>query len=156
MRKMLSVLVKAGMSGLLLYFALRGVDIDTVVTRLTQINFSWLALALATMLIQQAFLTVRWQQLLRLCGGDFLFRQLFRLCMIGVFFSQTLPSSVGGDAMRIWLLGKLANWRLASYSVLLDRVVGLLVLALVVVSYLTPPPSQEMLDRVFKPGESES
>jgi len=29
------------------------------------------------------------------------------------------------------------------------------VLALVVVSYLTPPPTQEVLDRVFKPGESE-
>jgi len=28
------------------------------------------------------------------------------------------------------------------------------VLALVIVSYLTPPPSQEALDRVFKPGES--
>jgi Na+/proline symporter len=30
------------------------------------------------------------------------------------------------------------------------------VLALVVVSYLTPPPSQEALDRVFKPGETEA
>jgi Na+/proline symporter len=30
------------------------------------------------------------------------------------------------------------------------------VLALVVVSYLTPPPSQEVLDRVFKPGETEA
>ena len=53
--------------------------------------------------------------------------------MIGAFFNQTLPSSVGGDAMRIWLVGKQANWRVASYSVLLDRVIGLVALASVVV-----------------------
>ncbi len=31
--------------------------------------------------------------------------------------------------MRIWLVGKQANWRVASYSVLLDRVIGLVALA---------------------------
>ena len=52
--------------------------------------------------------------------------------MIATFFNQTLPSSVGGDAMRIWFLGKQSNWRVASYSVLLDRMIGVVALALIV------------------------
>jgi uncharacterized membrane protein YbhN (UPF0104 family) len=52
--------------------------------------------------------------------------------MIALFFNQTLPSSVGGDAMRIWHIGKRTNWRIATYSVLVDRVVGVTALALLV------------------------
>jgi uncharacterized protein (TIRG00374 family) len=53
--------------------------------------------------------------------------------MIAAFFNQTLPSSIGGDAIRVWLVGKHANWRVAAYSVLLDRVVGTVALASLVV-----------------------
>jgi uncharacterized membrane protein YbhN (UPF0104 family) len=67
------------------------------------------------------------------CGADLSFARAFRLSLIGVFFSQTLPSSVGGDATRIWLLGKQSTWRVAAYSVLLDRVIGVVALALLVV-----------------------
>src|SRR5690606_26909718 len=59
-------------------------------------------------------------------------RQLFHICMIALFFNQTLPSSVGGDAMRIWHVGRQTNWRTATYSVLVDRVVGVTALALLV------------------------
>ena len=53
---------------------------------------------------------------------------------IGQFFSQVLPSTVGGDAVRIWLLARRgAGWPTASYSVLIDRVVGVSVLAVLVV-----------------------
>ena len=55
-----------------------------------------------------------------------------RFSMIGQFFNQTLPSSIGGDATRIWLLGRRTGWRAATYSVLLDRVVGVVALAILV------------------------
>ena len=54
-----------------------------------------------------------------------------RYGFIAGFFNQTLPSTVGGDAVRIWLLGRdQGGWRIATYSVLIDRMVGVLVLAL--------------------------
>jgi len=56
--------------------------------------------------------------------------------MISTFFNQTLPSSIGGDAMRIWLVAKKSGWRIATYSVLLDRVVGVISLAILVVACL--------------------
>ena len=43
--------------------------------------------------------------------------------MIGTFFNQTLPSTIGGDAVRLWLVTRTgASCRFATYSVLVDRV----------------------------------
>ena len=60
-----------------------------------------------------------------------------RYGFIGQFFSQVLPSTVGGDAVRIWLLARgEAGWPIAIYSVLIDRVVGVSALAIMVVACL--------------------
>ena len=64
--------------------------------------------------------------------------------MIGAFFNQTLPSTIGGDAMRLWLVRQTgAGWRSATYSVLVDRAIGLIALALIVVASL--PWSYELI-----------
>jgi glycosyltransferase 2 family protein len=136
MRRALSVLVKLTFSGLLLYLALNWVNIGTVASRLSQIELRWMALALLLLLLQTLLLTMRWQKIIGQCGADLPLRQLFRFSMIALFFNQTLPSSVGGDAMRIWLAGKQTNWRIAAYSVLIDRVVGVVSLAIVVTACL--------------------
>ena len=48
-----------------------------------------------------------------------------------------LPSTVGGDGAGIWLFARQgAGWAKATYSVLVDRVVGLVVLALIVIACL--------------------
>jgi len=65
--------------------------------------------------------------------------------MIGAFFNQTLPSSIGGDAVRLWLVNRTGvGWRAATYSILTDRAVGLIALALIVVASL--PWSYGMID----------
>jgi hypothetical protein len=57
--------------------------------------------------------------------------------MISIFFGQVLPSTVGGDAVRVWLLAKNGNpWALATYSVLIDRFIGVLGLALMAIACL--------------------
>ena len=81
-------------------------------------------------------LAQRWRQLVVRCGAALTPVQAFRFSMIAGFFNQTLPSSVGGDAVRIWLVGKRPNWRVAAYSVLLDRVIGTVALAMMVVACL--------------------
>ena len=133
MRKGLILSVKIAVSGLLLYFTLAAVNIDAVTNRLGHIDARWVALGLFFLVTQLATLTWRWQLLVARCGADLPYARLFRLSMIGVFFNQTLPSSAGGDAMRIWLLGKQSTWRIAAYSVLLDRVIGVVALAILVV-----------------------
>src|SRR3981081_3190056 len=63
--------------------------------------------------------------------------QAYRLSLIGAFFNQALPSSLGGDGARIWLSVKGgAAPRAATYSVLVARVVGLLWLIVLAVACL--------------------
>jgi hypothetical protein len=129
MRKVILLLLKVAISGLLLYFALSFVHIGTVAGRLGRLDPAWCALGLLVLLAQTFLLALRWRQILNRCGADLPPLRMFRFAMIGNFFSQTLPSSVGGDAMRIWLVAKQTNWRVGTYSVFLDRVVGVVALA---------------------------
>jgi uncharacterized membrane protein YbhN (UPF0104 family) len=133
MRKALSLLVKAAVSGLLLYLAVHAVDIATVKARLARLDVAWVTLGFVVLFIQLGVLALRWRLIAIRCGALLAPARAFRFSMIGTFFNQTLPSSVGGDAMRIWLLAKQANWRAATYSVLLDRLVGVIALASLVV-----------------------
>jgi uncharacterized membrane protein YbhN (UPF0104 family) len=136
MRRALSVIIKITVSGLLLYLALNWVNIGTVASRLSRIDLWWIAFGLLMPVAQTYLQTVRWQNIISQCGAELPVGQLFRFCMVALFFNQTLPSSVGGDVMRIWLAGKQTNWRIASYSVLVDRVIGVVALAIVVTACL--------------------
>ncbi len=133
MRKALTFSIKAVVSGLLLYFTLAAVNIGTVLSCLSHIDVRWAMVGFFFIAVQLAALAWRWRLLVVRCGADLPFARLLRLSMIGVFFNQTLPSSAGGDAVRIWLLGKQSTWRIAAYSVLLDRVIGVVALAVLVV-----------------------
>jgi uncharacterized membrane protein YbhN (UPF0104 family) len=136
MRRALSLLIKVAVSGLLLYMALNWVNIGTVANRLSQIDPRWLALCLLVPLAQSFLLSMRWQKIIARCGSDLQLGQLFRVSMIAQFFNQTLPSSVGGDAMRIWYVARQTDWRIATYSVVVDRVVGVTAVAIVVTACL--------------------
>jgi uncharacterized membrane protein YbhN (UPF0104 family) len=136
MRKLLALLIKAAVSGLLLYYALSAVNIGAIKDRLSQIDPRWIGLGLLLLLAQVLLLALRWRRIVIQCGSDLSLAQAFRFSMIAAFFNQTLPSSVGGDALRVWFLGKHANWRVAAYSVLLDRVIGVVALAAIVVACL--------------------
>jgi hypothetical protein len=60
--------------------------------------------------------------------------ELLRLTLIGLFFNNFLPSSVGGDVARgLGLAGGGVSKAAAAASVLVDRVVGVLALALLAV-----------------------
>jgi len=63
----------------------------------------------------------------RACGAPLPTRQAMRFNLIGTFFNQTLPSSIGGDAVRLWLVARTgAGWRVATYSIFVDRAIGLI------------------------------
>src|SRR5258708_26192233 len=90
----------------LLYFALRGVNFAAVQSRVSQINVGWIALAVLTNLVQVFIGALRWREISQLCQPPLTNLQAFRYNMIGTFFNQTLPSSIGGDAVRLWLVNR--------------------------------------------------
>ena len=137
MRRLLSFLVKAAVSALLLYLSLRRVDLSSVGQRLSGLDLRWIAFILFILCAQMPLGALRWQEIVASCGSRLPLAKALRYSFIGQFFSQVLPSTVGGDAVRIWLLARGgAGWPVAIYSVLIDRVVGVAVLAILVVGCL--------------------
>jgi uncharacterized protein (TIRG00374 family) len=137
MRRTLLLLAKATISILLLYFSLRWVNVGAMADRLNWFQPGWIVLALCLLIIQVALLAARWRTIATACGADLPFVSALQLSFIATFFNQVLPSTVGGDGARIWFLArKGAGWARATYSVLIDRIVGVFALALIVIACL--------------------
>ena len=137
MRRTLLFLTKAATSILLLYFSLRWVNVGALTERLGRLESGWIALALLLLMIQVALLAARWREIAAACGTNLAFGAALQFSFIATFFNQVLPSTIGGDGARIWFLArKGAGWAIATYSVLIDRIVGVFVLALIVIACL--------------------
>jgi len=140
MRGFLLLAARILVSGALLYFALRGINFAEIKARLGASNaawfLTWMFLSIVTYLVQVFFGAMRWQEVSALCNAPLTLLQAFRYNMIGTFFNQTLPSTIGGDAVRLWLVSRGAGWRAATYSILVDRAIGLIALAILVVCSL--------------------
>jgi uncharacterized membrane protein YbhN (UPF0104 family) len=145
MRRILLSTVKILISAALLYFALRKVNFYDLASRFDIASLGWIGLAIAVMFLQIFLGALRWREISADCGAPLVIRQALRFNLIGTFFNQTLPSSIGGDAVRLWLVARGgAGWRAATYSVFVDRAIGLIALAIVIVASL--PWSYRLID----------
>jgi glycosyltransferase 2 family protein len=135
MRQYLLIAGKIAISLALLFFAFSRINFSAVSLRFTQFDMGWIFVATLIAILQVALTAVRWRRIAMACGASLPMREALRFNMIAAFFSQVLPSTVGGDAARIFLLARAgAGWRIATNSVLLDRFVGVLMLAALVVA----------------------
>ena len=132
MNKHLLLIAKLVVSIGLIALVTSQTDISQVVDRIAGARIGWLVAAALFLATVVALGTARWCLVLISLGVDLPARTTLRLFLIGLFFNQTLPSSIGGDAMRVFYL-----WRggtglqKATNSVLLDRIVGLIILIIV-------------------------
>jgi uncharacterized membrane protein YbhN (UPF0104 family) len=143
MRKPLLLAAKILVSVVLLYVALRGVDLGTLARRFNQINPGWILAAVGFGLLQISLGAARWRVIATHSEAPLGLGQALHFSLIGTFFNQALPSSIGGDAARVWLLARTAGWRAATYSVLVDRGVGMIALSVVILVGL--PWSYELI-----------
>jgi hypothetical protein len=144
MRKILLLSAKIFISGALLFFALRKISFGDLVSRLDAGSIGWMVLAILIALLQIGFSALRWREITGECGAPLTTPQVLRFNLIGSFFNQTLPSSIGGDAVRILLVRRTGiRWRAAGYSVFIDRAIGLIALAIIVV--VTLPWSYQLI-----------
>jgi uncharacterized membrane protein YbhN (UPF0104 family) len=137
MRRFLLSALKILVSAALLYFALRKVNLYELASRLDIASLGWIALAIAVTFLQIFVGVLRWCEISSECGAPLGTRQAMRFNVIGTFFNQTLPSAIGGDAVRLWLVARGgAGWRAATYSIFVDRAIGLIALAVIIVASL--------------------
>jgi len=138
MRNLFTFALKALVSGVLLYFAFAHVKFDLIGQQLDHVRYIWLTAAVLIFIAQTTLGALRWQRIVQQCNAPdtppFAVSSALRYTYIAAFFNQTLPSTVGGDAVRLWLLARdHGGWRTATYSVLIDRLTGVLVLAILVI-----------------------
>ena len=134
MRRFLALAAKIAVSAALLYLAFSHVDLSSMSARLQQAKIFWLVALVLTLAVQIVLAALRWRQIGLQCGVHFTIPSALRYMLIASFFNQTLPSSIGGDAARIWLVSRTgAGWKAAAYSVVVDRIIGLAVLVVIVI-----------------------
>jgi glycosyltransferase 2 family protein len=137
MRRILLSAIKILVSAALLYLALRKANFADLAARIDLASAGWLGLAIALTFLQIFIGVLRWRIVGAECGAPLPIRQAMRYNVIGTFFNQTLPSSIGGDAVRLWLVARAgAGWRAATYSIFVDRAIGLIALAVTIVASL--------------------
>ena len=135
--KLIGFAVRFGVTVGLLWLLAANVDLEAVGKTFAEASPGWIVATLVLAFTQPVLGTGRWRIVCRQLGKPLHFLMLLRFTLIGVFFNQCLPSTVGGDAVRIWLARR-AGFRLggAVNSVLIDRLVALAALALLSIATL--------------------
>ncbi len=126
--KALSPSLKVLVTGLLLFLVFRSVDISKIRHDLGALDAGLLVLLLLVCWIGQLACAQRWRLFaagLELRGGYSTFIQLY---FVGMLFNVGLPSLIGGDAVKAYILGRKMrkSFSLALASVLQDRVAGMI------------------------------
>lgn len=118
--------------GLVGYFV-GGENFSAALDRLARLDLLLFASACGIFFLEVFLFTLRWALINNALGISLSPVATLKLCWIGLFFNQTLPSTFGGDAVRIWYVCRTGtSLTTAASSVLLDRILGLLMLTVLV------------------------
>ena len=141
------VILKVIVSGGLIWFLLSSIDIGAAKDRILGADNVMILCAGFVLLLQMGVGGARWWAVMRAIETPLPWFELTKLFWIGGFFSQALPSSVGGDPIRIYMaykdglpLSKAIN------GVMLERVVtivGLTILVIAVQPWFVPKLNAE-------------
>jgi uncharacterized protein (TIRG00374 family) len=136
---LLKLLLKICISAVCIAYLLYKFDIAAVTDTLLRANPVLLSAAIVCLLVLAIVQTARWLLIARaLQIKDVSPGIALQSILIGMFFNQTLPSSMGGDAVRVWRLRN-AQARLSTIvnSVVIERICA--VIAMVAISAMSLP-----------------
>jgi uncharacterized membrane protein YbhN (UPF0104 family) len=129
LKSLLAFGVKLALTGGMLLFVLRQVDLAALRGTLAGMDWALLAFGLLQMLIFPFLGGVRWKLVLSAMKAKGRIWPLSRLFWIGMLFSQVLPSTAGGDVVRVLMMWRAGtSLRVAFSSVALERASMLLTL----------------------------
>lgn len=126
MKRSTRVLATLLVTGLALAYILWKVDVGEALATLADASLGWFLLSAAIMLVTVVPMAWRWQWLLGAHGIHDRLRWLVRAYLVAYAAGQILPTSIGGDAMRIFETSRRHPGRggPVAGSVLLERALG--------------------------------
>ncbi len=152
-KQRLLALLKLAISIVLLYLLLRSMDAAVVAGILGRLPIVAITVAGALLVLQTLVLGLRWWLVMAAIGVPLKYGKIVPLTFMGVFFNQVLPTSIGGDAVRMWQAYRAGvPTEAAVGSVLLERIsgiVGLVVMTTLGVWYMGGSIDNEPLRRVL-------
>ncbi len=127
LRKYLKFLLRFAVSCGLLFWLFSSVELTEIIRGFKVMPiWAWVA-AIALYLLSQILSSIRWAVICKALGFEKRLLDYFRYYFVGMFFNLFMPTSIGGDLMKIWFLAGKEPLKLrASYSVLADRAFGFL------------------------------
>ncbi|MFQ6059554.1 MAG: lysylphosphatidylglycerol synthase transmembrane domain-containing protein, partial [Anaerolineae bacterium] len=115
-------MARAGVSLALMGVILYRMDLSEFVGLMRGADARFLALAAGLVIVGLVLGAYRWQRLLRALGIPVPLRTLVSSYFVGLFFNNFLPTSMGGDVVRIYDVAKYSRRPSASAaSVIAER-----------------------------------
>lgn len=138
MRKILQATIQIVVSAGLIAFLFTQVDISDIWSQVRTLPIGALVGLSALLWAVNGVMALRWKAMIQALGATLDGLVALRAVLLGLFFNQALPSTFGGDIVRLWY-GHRGGVRFATTvsSVLLDRISALFVLS--VMSFLSAP-----------------
>ena len=127
-RQHLATILKVAVTVAGIAFVFSQVDLAEAGRLLLGARLGWLLFAFLLVNLGLVVRAFRWFLLLRGLQVQISFRRLVALYFVGNFFNAFLPTSFGGDVMRVVEVTRDVPAEIATGTVILDRLTGLLML----------------------------
>jgi uncharacterized membrane protein YbhN (UPF0104 family) len=130
------LLLKLGVTSVLLYYVFSKVPLSEVKSRLIHANYWWMLAGVIAYFF--SMVASSWRLLSFFKSIDLRLdpRFNFRLYLLGIFYNLLLPGGIGGDGYKIYLLHK--TYKLPAkrvfWAIAFDRLSGLWAIGLIIVS----------------------
>ena len=134
MSKYIKILVKIAFSIAFFLILLTFVKGNELLEVIKQVDPFYMGVSFVVTLIMLLASCAKWKVVLDLKDMKVPFIELLKIYMVGYFFSNILPSTVGGDVIRSYYAGRLIeNQAYSAVSVFVERFSGILFLFVLVV-----------------------
>jgi uncharacterized membrane protein YbhN (UPF0104 family) len=122
----------------------QSLDLRALWQLFTELPLWYYVCSLIVVLSGQVLYAWRWWVLLVAAGVDVPFPSVLRQYFVGIFVNNFLPSTVGGDVAKIYYLGRRHGYRTVTMSVVVDRILGIGILATLASLILWLAPLQSL------------
>lgn len=145
----MSLALRIGLSALMLavlIWRIPPIEADEVIPELSARTVTWLCLAIFLTLAGLVLSALRWQRVLEVLGLHAGLRRLLSHYLAGQFVSNVLPTTIGGDVLRVSRLSRDTGESPKTFaSVVLERLTGWLVLPVIsVAGFVVNPPLRDL------------
>jgi uncharacterized protein (TIRG00374 family) len=140
LRRRIGLILQTLVSALIIAWLIKIVDWGLVWSHVRTMDAGWIATALVCFSPVLLVVSWRWRMLLAVHGVRLSYWRIFELTMIGQFFSALGVGTTGGDVIKIFYAARAVPQRRAAvaFTILLDRVIGLVALLLFGVALSIP------------------